>query len=80
MNTIYPVRAILTNNTEDGERAWGIFDPSGYWACHAPSERIFIPTNERELAQNIVKAINAAYYSGKADAREAVRLALGMEE
>lgn len=78
MPITYPVRAVLRASEAHDTAVWCIVDARGRYAEQAPSEAIFA-TSESQ-ATNIATAINAAYQQGLADAREAMRLALGIEE
>jgi len=86
MRITYPVKASKRTSEHDRPApaqivtTIGIFDAAGLWACVAPSGAIELPGDQWELAKAIESAINHAYYQGKADARQAMRDALGLEE
>lgn len=69
----YPVKA------EPWERRVGLFDDFGYWASFGGTTFDLSPEH-KALAQGIAKAVNAAYEQGRADAREAMRNALGLPQ
>ena len=73
----YPVRAL---RLQDGTSRMGLFDAAGSWACHAPSGMLRFPPDQYELAATVAGAINQAHADGNAEARWAMREALGIEE
>ena len=75
----YPVN-VARDTSRLLDAPWGIFDRVGYWACVAPSGMLRFPPDQYELAATVAGAINQAHADGNAEARWAMREALGIEE
>jgi hypothetical protein len=77
MSRIYPVKVGYTEGSE-APRKIGLFTPYGYWY---PSFGGFeFDLDQIEMAERIVRAVNHAYEAGKLDARNEMRVALGLKE
>lgn len=80
MTINYPVKATTYFPVDDDKPIGiGIFDSAGLWACHAPSGQIKLAVGQMDTAQAIAALVNDAYRTGKRDAQQALRAALGIE-
>lgn len=79
MPILYPVKASAAPDAFGfGQPGFGVFDRTGMWACRAPSGAMAF--SDLTTAQIVAGAINQAFADGKAEARWAMRDALGIED
>lgn len=73
MEVHFPVKAVT------GDNSVGIVDSRGFWVSFGKGT-LEIPGNKIKLGNQIASMINSAYEQGRAEAKQEIRDALGIQD